>query len=268
LKRSYIDGPFGQIHIRHWHSDSSAPPIICLSPSPFSGQAYLSLAPLLAESRPVIAVDYPGYGNSDPIDSAAGEPQIADYAQAIAAVIDAISDEQSTSQAVDLLGFHTGCLVAVETARDFPEKVNRLVLVDVPFFSVEKQAELLEKMAKPVEIVPDMQMLAPTWDFCLANKVEHIPIARGYEIFVDHISGGEATNVAFKAAFQYPCEQRFLEVTHPTWVLATKAGLYENSCQTAELISSAKLVELTEIDVAVLDKGAPKVAQTVLTELA
>ncbi len=256
MKRHYIDGPDGQIHTYQWGDDTSQPPIVCLSPSPFSGKAYITLAPLLAEKRRVIAVDYPGYGNSD---ACAHAPDISDYAAAVSAVIKQASD----SQTADLLGFHSGCLVAVDASLNHAPQVRNLVLVDVPFFSPDKQAELLIKMGASVDLSSELTMLTKPWTFCVAGKLEHIPLPRAYDMFVDHIATGRNTNAAFNAAFRYPCAERFKQITHRTHVIASKAGLFDESRATADVIPGAMLVEHTDITVAVLEKGAIALSETI-----
>jgi len=257
----YIDGPFGQVHCRFWGEAHDAKAIVCLPPSPFSSRAYHSLAPKLAASRPVVAIDYPGYGNSAPCP---GAPSINDYALAVRAVIQSLLPDQSA----DLLGFHTGCLVAVETSLIAAEVVDQLVLIDSPYFDPEKQAELFEKMAKPVELTADLDMLKSAWDFCVSKRLEHIPLPRAYEMFVDHITSGVDTNRAFDAAFQYDCKTQFQKVSHPTLVIATKAGLYEQTLNTAKEIGTSRLLELPDITTAVLEHGAEKIAHTVVNALA
>ena len=83
------------------------PDLYCLHPSPFSGLAYTNVMPMLAQNRRVIAPDYPGYGGSDPFKA---HPSIAEYAEAMLAVM----DDLTRGGTVDLTGFHTGNLVAGE----------------------------------------------------------------------------------------------------------------------------------------------------------
>ncbi len=256
MKGHYIDGPFGQVHFRSWGDLGQGIPLVCLPPSPFSSVAYHTIAPLLVDDHPVIAIDYPGYGNSQASPQA---PKIFDYAAAAAAVIRTLPGEQPAN----LLGFHTGCLVAVETALQAPEQVNHVVMTDSPFFAPAKRAELLEKMGKPIQLSPNFSGLQKDWDFCITKRLEQIPLTRAFQMFVDHISAGENTNAAFAAAFQYPCEERFAALTHECTVIATSAGLYEQSINTAQAITQAQLVELTEIQSAVLDRGAPLLAKAI-----
>lgn len=260
MKKHYIDGPFGQVHIRQWGEDSVQAPLICLTPSPFSSVAYTSLAPMLCGNRKVFAVDYPGYGLSD---ACLNEPSIADFAEAVQAVIDVVSPDRP----VDLLGFHTGCLVATETSLLCADKVGRLVLIDVPFFDQAKQAELLAKTPVLSTIEPELSGLEQAWDFCIGKRLEHIPLPRAYDMFLDYVGAGENANAAFRAAFQYQCEQRFTELAHPTWVIATAGGLFDASVRASGLIPNSNLIELKEVTVAVLEKGARHVSGAVLKVL-
>lgn len=257
MKRSYIDGPFGQVHILEWGSENQGAPILCLAPAPFTSAAYLTLAPLLGVKRRVIAIDYPGYGNSD---ATASEPTIADFADAVAAVATAVSP----GQPVDLCGFHTGCLVAAETSLRHADPVNRLLLVDVPFFSSERQQKMLESMRTKPKIGTDLDGLQKAWNFCVVKKVEHIPLERAYQNFIDYIFEGDNANLAFYAAFGYPCEKQFSKLTHSTFVIATSTGLFDESREAAKAIEDSSLIEVPEITVAVLDKGAPLLAPTLL----
>ncbi len=261
MKKYYVDGPVGQIHCLEWGSDSSLTPILCLSPSPFSSKSYLTLAPLLAESRKVIAIDYPGYGNSDGV-----EGELTIEVLALAAL--AVADHCSPENAVDLFGFHSGTLVAVEMSIAAKERVNRMILTDVPFFSPQKQAELLANTPEVAPLASELSQFEKTWSFCVSSKLEHIPLTRAYQMFIDHISPGEGGNKVFRAAFTYPCEQRFNDVTRPTWVIATSSSLHEASCNTAAAISTSTLIEMPDITAAVLEAGAVDLAATTLDILA
>lgn len=253
--KTYIDGPDGQIHVHQWGEGNEA--IICLAPSPYSGIAYNTLAPLLAAQRRVLAIDYPGYGQSDPT---ATTPTIGHFADAALAVAAAVSPDRPAT----LLGFHTGALVAAEASLRQPARVRSTVLIDVPFFDVNRRGELLIKMGSPRVLTADLTTLESDWNFSLVKRLEHVPLARGFELFVDQISSGERVNAAFHAAFSYPCEQRLAAMSHPTLVIATKAGLHAESLGAAQCIPAATLIDKSDIDVAVLEKGAKGIADSAL----
>ena len=126
-------------------NDAGNAPLICLHPAPSSGLYFATAMPLLNAERAVIAPDYPGYGGSDIQDAPL---TIADYA---AAMLDVI-DNASLTSPVDVLGFHTGCLVAVEMAHQRPEVIRRLVLCDIPYFTAEQQDSFRDKMTQPMPV--------------------------------------------------------------------------------------------------------------------
>jgi pimeloyl-ACP methyl ester carboxylesterase len=133
----------GSIHWREWKTTAvaregvSRPILALLHPLPHAGSFFERIAPLLVARRRVIAPDYPGFGCSDALDST---PTIGLYAEAMIDVLRELS-----SAPADLFGFHTGCLVGVEMALQFPAEVRRLVQVDVPFFTPEERCDLLSQ---------------------------------------------------------------------------------------------------------------------------
>ena len=87
----------------------SGPPVVLLHESPRSSAAFIPMIEALAERFTVIAPDTPGYGGSDPLDL--HRPQIADYADALKEVMDALGLERAA-----LFGRHTGAAIAIEFA--------------------------------------------------------------------------------------------------------------------------------------------------------
>jgi pimeloyl-ACP methyl ester carboxylesterase len=86
VRRSYVDGPFGQVHVRTAGVASARPPLMCFHMSPMSGRIYAKFIAGMGRDRLAIAVDTPGFGMSDTPEHL---PEIADYARTMAAVIDA-----------------------------------------------------------------------------------------------------------------------------------------------------------------------------------
>ncbi len=256
MRKGYSDGPFGQVH---WQMMGNGPGLFCFAPAPFTGLAFNSIMPFLAADRRVIAPDYPGYGGSDRFRP---DPSVADYAAAMSAVIADLSDGP-----VDLMGFHTGCLVAVETALSIPEKIRRLVLMDVPAYSPEARAKYLTTTATPYEIGPDIECLAPAWDRGITKRIESQGIDRSWEMFVETLRNGREMNAAFHAGFTYDVEGQLAKINRPTMVFASQSMLLEPSRRAAQLIQGAKLVERLDITRAVLDEAAEETATHVLEYL-
>src|SRR5579859_556010 len=141
LTRDYASVTFGQVHIRR-AGPREGVPLLMLHASPGSSRAVLPLATLLANDRPVVAMDTPGFGDSDPL--AVSDPTIGDFADAVLEVIDALGHTR-----VDLYGSHTGALIALEAAVRGPDRVRRVVFDGLPVFSPEESADHLANYIPP-----------------------------------------------------------------------------------------------------------------------
>jgi pimeloyl-ACP methyl ester carboxylesterase len=256
MRKGYADGPFGQIHWRAT-GEGPDPDLICLHPAPFSGVAFTQIMPHLAQNRRVFAPDYPGHGGSDPFRH---DPSIANYAAAISALIEQVSG----GGPADLMGFHTGCLIAAEMSVAYQDKVRRIALIDVPAYPQEERAALQADSAMPFEIGPDMACLALAWERGISRRVDSQGMDRSWEMFVETLRHGRGMNAAFHAGFSYDVEGRFGAVGHDALVLASQSMLLEPSRRAAKLIRTAQLVERLDITRAVLDEAATITAAEVL----
>ena len=104
----------------HYVEAGSGEPLLLLHATPGTWRAMAPLVPLLAPHFRVIALDTPGYGNSDPVP---GTPTIEAVAQSVVAMLDAMSLPKA-----HLLGLHTGNKIAAAMAAQWPDRVARVVL--------------------------------------------------------------------------------------------------------------------------------------------
>jgi len=259
MHKSYADTDFGQVHLRKLAaaSDETKPALICLHPAPSSGLYFTTAMPLLNNGRRVIAPDYPGYGGSD---TPSDEASIAVYAKAMLQAID-------EDDPVDILGFHTGCLVAVEMALRAPTSIRRLVLCDIPFFTGEAQQQLARKMSIPMPIGPELESIAGPWTFNIESRIADVPLPRAIELFAEHMRVGTNDARGFVAAFAYDCAANFAKLDADTIVLATQSGLHAPSAEAAGKISGARFVDVTEVSSAVFESGATAICARINTAL-
>ncbi|MDJ0643184.1 MAG: alpha/beta hydrolase [Erythrobacter sp.] len=260
ISKGYSDGPFGQVHWRICGERGDAPDLLCLHPAPFSGLAFTAIMPFLAKDRRVIAPDFPGHGGSDPFRH---DASVKNYAEAMQSLIHDLSGDRP----VDLLGFHTGCLVACELGLLAPGLVRSLVLIDVPAFDAATRSAHLLSSAAPPDFSADMSSLAPAWERGIARRIESQGMERSFEMFVEQLRHGEAMNAGFHAGFSYPVEDRLAANSHPVSIIATQSMLLEPSRRAASLIPGAKLIERLDITRAVLDEAADPIADEVLANL-
>ncbi len=133
IRRSIVDTPLGQIHVRVAGVGQS---IVLLHWTPGSGRQYVHLMPeLAARGYQAIAPDHMGFGFSDARPNAWG---VADYAQSIADVMAALNVSRAA-----VVGGHFSSEVAVELALRHTSRVSALVLDGSPVWSAEMRAKVL-----------------------------------------------------------------------------------------------------------------------------
>jgi pimeloyl-ACP methyl ester carboxylesterase len=262
FRKGYSDGPFGQVHWQMTDATegATAPDLYCLHPAPFTGFAYNAIMPHLSKNRRVFAPDFPGHGGSGPHHN---KPLVSEYAAAMAAVI----DDQSGGGPVDLLGFHTGCLVAVELSLAYPQKAGKLMLIDVPAFDPDTRTKFLANASAPMVLTPDLESLRPAWVRGIDKRIESQSLERSFEMFVEQLRHGADMNTAFHAGFSYDVEGRFAKVSCPTSIIATQSMLLDATRRAASLIAGAQLKERLDVSRAVLDESAETIAADILAML-
>ncbi|XUU61774.1 alpha/beta fold hydrolase [Erythrobacter sp. HA6-11] len=262
IEKGYSAFEGGQIHWRMWSPDTpSAPDLYCLHPAPFSGLAFANIAPLFAQKRRVIAPDYPGYGGSDPL--AVEWPTIADYAVSLAY----LAKELAGDAPKDLLGFHSGCFVAVEMAIQQVVPVRKACLIDVPAMETETAAKLATDHQEDVVFSEDIESLEPVWNSTFVKRLASQCADQSLAMFAERLRAGRRANAAFAAAFSYPWEARFAELRTPSRVIATQSMLLDATRRAAATLPEAQMVERLDITRSVLDEGAAETASEVLAFL-
>lgn len=127
--RAYARTRDGQIH---YQVMGEGPPLLLLSESPRTHRQFRQLAPLLAPHFQTIAVDTPGYGNSDP---PAQPVRIEGVAATLADFV-----QQLDIGRVHVFGVHTGNKLAAVLAADWPQLVDRVVLAGYPHSIIPENA--------------------------------------------------------------------------------------------------------------------------------
>lgn len=262
LRKGYstIDG--SQVHWRMWgeRNVGRAPDLYCFHPAPFSGLAFENFAPLLVERRRVIAPDYPGYGGSD---APTGKLSIELIAQAMAGLAATLSGERP----IDVLGFHTGCLVAVEIQRVSECHVRKACLIDIPAFEDEMAAQMVAKFSQPFVVGEDLASLEAPWNGTFKPRLATQGPDQAIALLAEQLRAGRNVNEAFRAAFSYPWKERFPASTAGTLIIASTSGLLDGTLKSARIIPAAQLVERLEIARSVLDESGKATAADVLAFL-
>ena len=217
-RRGYADGRYGQVH---YQVLGDGRPLALCHQSPLSLRQFDAVYPLLADAGfTAIGIDTPGFGQSDPPPDA---PFIADYAHIVPAVLDALDIARA-----DLLGHHTGAMIATEAALRHPERVGRLVLnVPAPFTDAEAESWREDMLARERAWRPriDGSHLAELWE----RRVEHArgltPLAALQRNLVQTLIAGDTMWHGHHAAFHYDHASSLREISQPCLVLSNSGDV-------------------------------------------
>lgn len=260
--RGYVGAPQGQVHVHHAApqavSDEQHSPLVCLHPTASSGIFFREFQELMATDRWVLCPDTPGYGSSD---APPEKPSIADYAEAIAGALDELKLSRRGVGPADVLGFHTGCLIAVELAASRPDLVRRLVLPGVPFYEGEERDQEYQDNARAKAYFEGPEAFADTWRKRYGFIGEATPYDRFVELFGEEIRAGRNNWWAYHAVFTYPSRERMTKARQPALVLATGGDLFEPSAQAAEILPNATLRRLPDLTAPLFHKHYREIAQ-------
>ncbi len=146
--------------------------------------------------RVVLAHDYPGFGESDspPRDPAV---TIEDYAQSLWDVVDALQ-----LGTIDILGYHTGSLVAAEAARQRPGQVGGIVMISAPVFTADEVAQMQATYSE-IPLDEAGTRFRRMWESVIAHRGPGVTLAMLAESYAENFRAGENYEWGHRAAFAY-----------------------------------------------------------------
>lgn len=236
-RKGYADGPTGQIHFQE--AGAGLPLILCHQ-SPASSDMFRMVYHRLAERGiRAIGVDTPGFGMSDiPADI----PSIADYADAMLAVLDHLHLDQCA-----WLGHHTGASIAAEVAVRVPQRATRVVLNGPAVLTEDERDEFRQalKQAPSFEIHADGSHLKNIWE----RRVHFTPgwrsVAAMHAGVVQMLIAGETEWYGHNAAFAHDISVLLKAMTQPALILTnTGDDIYYAAQRARQLRPDFAYVEL------------------------
>jgi len=229
VDRRYVDGRFGQLHvyIAEPPIKTDKPPLICFHMSPYAAVIYEKFLGEMGKDRIAIAIDTPGFGNSDPPPK---PPLIPDYAAAMGDVMDALDLDR-----VDVMGFHTGSKTCLEVARQQPDRVNHIVMVSIAYWTEAEKAGRSVTIGPPA-LSEDGSHLMKSWQGLVRWSMQ----GRSLQMIADSYYAGllnpSIIHWGHQAAYQYNVEAAVAEVDKPILVLNPEDDLVEQTARIKPLL--------------------------------
>lgn len=252
MRKTYIDGRFGQIHVRMaGAADAPRRALMCFHMSPVSGVIYENWIAEMGRDRLALAPDTPGYGMSD---APAQPPGIADYAAAMGDLADALKLRD-----FDVMGYHTGSKIAVEIARQRPAQVKHLILVSAPIYTAE---DLARQRAVNAIDEPDAEgrFLVEAWKTLVQYQDKRASLAQTMTQFPDHLRGGDKRGWGHRAAFSYTYPETIVDVTAPVLVFNPEDDLHAFTPRIAPYLRNGRIKELPGLSHQMLDLSTRELA--------
>jgi pimeloyl-ACP methyl ester carboxylesterase len=191
--------------------------------SPWSGLYFEPLLAAMGRDRLSIAIDTPGYGNSDP---SPFPPAIEDYAASMGDAVDGLGIGR-----FDVLGDRTGAKTAVELALQRPDQVRRLVLVSPVVWTPEQRAIRREFARETVHA--NGAHLVGTWALSVGLSMPGRSLERFGEIFHTRHLHHDIAHWGRRAAAGYSLADGLDALDKPVLVLRPKDEVWATTPRVA-----------------------------------
>lgn len=287
LRLAYAATARGRLH---YAEAGSGPALLLMHATPGSWRAMAALMPLLAPQFRVIALDTPGYGNSEPVP---GTVRIESMAESVVALLDALQLPKA-----HLLGLHTGNKIAAALAAAWPQRVDRLVLAghthSLLVDKAERDAAIRHLIGHYFPQFPagadgvhelrlwlmaDADVRKLWWpQALLAGQAGPAPASLAEEVgmaeamVIDHLLGWRSIVPTYEAIFEFDLAAALRRIRVPTQVLelrpADEAHMPAQAPLICRMIAGAQQVLLEQQDASVFRRQPALVAQAVLPFLA
>jgi pimeloyl-ACP methyl ester carboxylesterase len=256
VRRGYFECRFGQLHVHNaippGGGFDEATALICVHHSPMSGRVFQKLLRAMGRDRSVYAPDLPGFGGSDPPPT---RPAVEDYAASIADFCATMRFRQ-----IDLFGYQSGSLVAVELALALPSVVRRIALLSVPL-PTEAERDAFRRAPWPVQPTEDGSYLMTEWARTLGQRETGVGLEALARAFAEKMHNGSNAWWGVNAALEYPARERLPLLSHPVLVVRAKDELWDATLRARDLIPKARLAERPELGRDLLDQAPEDLAR-------
>jgi pimeloyl-ACP methyl ester carboxylesterase len=245
--RGYVNSTSGQVHYREVGTGDEV--VVLLHQTASSSRMYERFMTQLAGEFRLIALDTPGFGESDPWPE---QPTTGDLAGALAAAVQGLGIDS-----YHLLGHHTGAALACEWAATHRDRVRSLAMSGPLAIGPEKAGwwdrEDFQAGLRGSAILLDGTHLVGAWD--RAGNLDPSPVEFPPETGLRHREALDTVKASprwpetYRAVFAQDFEAHLAAVACPVLVLAARADVLwpyfsatvaaKPGCQSVELPGGA-----------------------------
>ncbi len=252
MTRGYANGPYGQIHYQD--GGNKGIPLVLIHQAPMSSRQFESVfKPFLDLGVRPIAVDCPGFGMSDVTTFV---PKVEDWAKIVPAVLDHLG-----LKTANVLGHHTGALVATEVEQQFRDRVEKLVLAGpFPMTETERQKFLDGNQRSEIDFVykPDGSHMVAAFmsRFRMYSASGTDPDPKLMTRYtVERFTGYGPFWYGHHAAFIYNHNVSIPKIKKPTLIITnTGDQIYQNAQETMKMRPDFSYAELKGGGVDIIDQ--------------
>jgi pimeloyl-ACP methyl ester carboxylesterase len=252
MTRGYAAGPYGQVHYQD--GGGKGLPLVMIHQAPMSSRQFENVyGPLMARGIRPIGIDCPGFGLSDPTTFV---PKVEDWARAVPPVLDHLGVKLT-----NVLGHHTGSMVATEVEQQFPGRVRKLVLAGpLPMTDAERTRFLDGVQKSEIEFVyqPDGSHLVTAFMsrhrmFASSGATPDPKLITRYTM--ERFEGYGPFWYGHHAAFIYDHNRSIPKIKRPTLIMTnTGDQIYENAKVTRAMRPDFQFVELQGGGIDIVDQ--------------
>ncbi|MBL42610.1 MAG: hypothetical protein CMM49_08125 [Rhodospirillaceae bacterium] len=260
IKKIFLNIDGVQVHARVSGSPKyQRKPILCLHMSPFSSRNFENLLLELGKDRLAIAMDIPGFGESDPTEQ---EPSIDSLSKIVIRSLMQISGENP----IDIMGDHTGAVIALHIAAFNKGLVSNLILNGLPCFDKHEREERYKK-SNYNQPQTDGSHLIKRWS---SVKMLSGSQATGKIIernFVEALRGGPFAHWGHKAVFSYKLYETLSYINQPTLIFKPRDGLQDRTDKYFSSIKNVTVRDLPNEDYGFLEYKAKEFTSEIISFL-
>ena len=245
----YVERASGQVRVRRY-GHGGGRPLLLLHETPGGASTLDALAAALARDRTVYVPDLPGTGESDPL----ATPDVDGYTDALRDVVDTLGLAQ-----FDLVAEFTATPLAVEFARQLPDRVHRVVLDGVFLLTSAERRELWRRYCPKVAPRADGAHVVALWQRLRDQELSwpwyegrreairrREPVLDAWHLhgqLLDALRQPDHYGDAATAAFDYPVKERLEEVHVPALLLRADGDpRYQWTDKAARRLGSVQVV--------------------------